>query len=180
MQCVRVYKGVALMEIRVQTRSLHENISNIATIMPHKTAIECGDQSISFIELEERTNQIANFLYSKIDNNKNIAVLLENSVELVEAIVGILKCGGIFVPLDPSFPKNRIKLMMDVVDADWIITRSAWLEKLDRMMEGESKRLNVLVLDLESPECVEFKNIDVIAFDESITKESLFPLDPIN
>ncbi len=158
----------------MQFLSVHEQIRYIVSQMPQKTAIEWGNRRVSFIELEERANQIANFLYFKSTDLNNIPVMLENSIELIEAILGILKCGGVFAPLDPEFPENRLKVMMEKIDTDWVITRSVWLDKLDRMMEGENRKIKALVLDA-SANIGQFDNIEVFAFDCSLEKESLVP-----
>ncbi len=169
-----IYSQDFELESFVDSQSLDSKIRSIALKIPAKTAIEQGVQSVSYIELEERANQIANSLNVRIGDNKNIAVILGNSIELVEAILGIIKCGGVFVPIDPDFPENRIKLMIDEIEADWLITCSAWLDKLDRMMEGENRKLNALVLDLTA-NTRQFNNLNLFEFNDNLQKEYLSP-----
>ncbi len=167
-----IYSQDFELESFVDSQSLHGKIRSIALNTPDKIAIEQGDLNISYIELEERANQIANFLNAKLSDNKNIPVILGNSIELVEAILGIIKCGGVFAPIDPKFPENRIKLMVNEIDADWIITCSEWLNKFDRMMEGENRKLNALVLDLTA-NTGQFHNLNLFEFNDNLQKECL-------
>ncbi|MCK4260864.1 MAG: AMP-binding protein [Halanaerobiales bacterium] len=160
--------------------TLHKHISNIAFTSPDKIAIQQGDHSVSYRELDAKGNQIANFLYAKLNDNKNIPVMLENSIELVESILGILKAGGIFAPIDHEFPENRIQLMVDKIDADWVITRAKWLSKLDRMMEGLNRKINALVVDLNTFNEGKFTNIDVFAFDSTLSTELQIPEEMVN
>ncbi|MCK4259562.1 MAG: non-ribosomal peptide synthase/polyketide synthase, partial [Halanaerobiales bacterium] len=174
-----IYSQVFELESFVDSRSLHGKIRSIALNTPDKTAIEQGDKNLSYIGLEERANQIANFLNAKISDNKNIPVILDNSIELVEAILGIIKCGGVFAPIDPKFPENRIKLMVDEIDADWIITCNEWLDKLNRMMEGENRKLNALVLN-STANTGQLNNINLFEFNDNLQKECLVPAEISN
>lgn len=159
---------------------LHEKIRTIALKSPTKTAIEWGEKKVSYMELEDRANRIANFIYPKILENKNIPVILENSIELVEAILGLLKAGGVFAPVDPEFPENRIQFMIEKIDANWIITRRAWLEKLNSVMAEKNKKLNVLIMEPATNTSLEFENLNIYTLDEVAQKEPVFPSGIIN
>ncbi|WBW96387.1 non-ribosomal peptide synthetase [Oceanirhabdus sp. W0125-5] len=154
----------------METEFLHERVSIIASKFANKTAIEHGDRSICYSELEERANQIANTLNIKIGNKRNIAVMLENGIEIIETMMGIFKCGAVFAPLDPLFPESRIKLMINSIDADWVVTQSAWLNKLNSIMENENKKINVLVLDSIKDEIENYKNLNILEFDINMEK----------
>ena len=88
-------------------------ITELAQRCPGKTAIRSEEQSVSYLELEKKSNRIANFMYSKIAEIHNVIIILDRSPELIESIIGLLKCGLVFVPLDPLFPPNRVKRMIE-------------------------------------------------------------------
>lgn len=163
----------------MQFQTVHEQFRAVASKLPQKTAINWGKRNVSFVELEERSNQIANFLFATIAESKNVALMLGNSIELVEAILGVLKYGGVFAPLDPEYPENRIKTMLGVIETDWVITRSASLDKLERMMEGENRKIHALVLDNSLPE-TSYPHIEVHSFDPTWAKECNVPQEVTN
>lgn len=163
----------------MQFQTVHEQIRSVASRFPQKTAITWGTRSVSFMEMEETADQIAHFLSANIAEPQNIALMLGNSIELVEAILGVMKYGGVFAPLDPAYPENRIKVMLDVIEANWVITRSEWLEKLDRLMEGQSRMIHALVLDEAAPG-VPCRNIVVHTFERQRAAESPLPENRLN
>ena len=172
----------------MQFSSVHEQISFVASQMPQKAAIEWGERRVSYLELEIMASQIANFLHGRIAERKNIALMFENSIELIEAILGVLKSGGGFAPLDPGFPENRIKLMVTEIDAEWVLTRSSYLDKLEQMMENGDRTINALVLDSvevasdpatnTTDSMKNYKNINIYTLDAELAKECLFQLEP--
>ncbi|MHA1661074.1 MAG: non-ribosomal peptide synthetase [Promethearchaeota archaeon] len=88
-----------------------------------QTAIEYGNKKISYKELDEKSESIANKLPKQKNKKKlHVALLLENKIDLITAILGILKAGHIFVPLETSAPIGKIKVMLEKIDAEYIIT----------------------------------------------------------
>ena len=150
----------------MEFQNLGELIREAVSRFPNKVAIERGKEKITYIELEEKTNRLGNFLHQMGAGNGNIPVIFENSIELVEAIVGVMKAGGIFAPLDPNFPSNRISLMLTEIEADWIITQGEWLQKLDEMLESQSRCLNTLVIDRKEVCKEDFRNLKIYTLDD--------------
>ncbi len=80
---------------------------------PESVALICEGDSFSYKELDERSNQVANFLITKgVSNNDIIPLCLDRSLDLFACILGILKCGGTYVPIDPNLPKERINYIL--------------------------------------------------------------------
>ena len=80
---------------------------------PNKTALIFHGQKVSYDELNKKSNQIANCLIKKgIKNNDFVGLLVNRSIELIVAILGILKAGAAYVPIDPSYPAARINYMI--------------------------------------------------------------------
>ena len=85
---------------------------------PDAEAIQFGDERLSFRELDERSNQMAAHLASTgTGAGQIVVVLMEHSIEFVVAILGILKSGAAYVPLDAATPKGRLTtLLKDIAD----------------------------------------------------------------
>lgn len=91
-------------------RTLHTWLTLTATRRPDAVAVSCGEQSLTFGELENRANAIANLLIHKGFRPGSFAgVLMEQSIDILPAIYGILKAGGAYVPLDASNPPGRLQ-----------------------------------------------------------------------
>lgn len=78
------------------------------------TAVEFNGQPVSYRELNERANQLARLLLSveAIEAGDRIAVLMPRSVKMVESILAIWKCNAAYVPIDPDYPRERIKTIL--------------------------------------------------------------------
>lgn len=92
-------------------------------LTPNADALIFHDKTISFAELDTKSNQIANYLRNSGINRDDIAaVMLPRGFELISFILGILKSGGAFLPIDPSYPKDRINYMLENSTSKFIIT----------------------------------------------------------
>ena len=87
-----------------------ELFSKQASETPEKIAVSYKDTQVTYAELEARSNQFANFLQSQYEVTKGdvVAVLLERSENLPTVILGTLKAGAAYLPLDPSYPQERL------------------------------------------------------------------------
>jgi amino acid adenylation domain-containing protein len=105
---------------------VHEIFSRVAGQFGNSIAIRRGEQHVSYRELEERSNQFATALLSRgATRSSLVAILLADRVEVITAIIGALKAGCVFVPLDPQIPANRLKMMIEQVSPDWFVSE-AW------------------------------------------------------
>src|SRR5215469_3947424 len=85
---------------------LHHFIERASASHPDKTALICGGKRTSYRELNERANQIARYLIREgARANVPVGVFLERTLDLIPALLGILKSGSAYVPLDPSYPR---------------------------------------------------------------------------
>ncbi|WPV65668.1 non-ribosomal peptide synthetase [Chitinophaga sp. LS1] len=100
----------------------HEQVKRV----PEQVAVVCGDAAITYAELDSKSNRIANFLLrAGIGQEERVVISAAKSVELVMGIVGILKAGGVFVPVDPSFPPERIRYIIEDTGARMVIAEEA-------------------------------------------------------
>ncbi len=97
-----------LAELKRKLKHVHCTISDISKSIPSVVAVKNGDIELSYIELESKSNCIANFLIAQgISNETSVAVYLEESVLLPICILGIIKSGGTYVPISFDSPPNR-------------------------------------------------------------------------
>jgi amino acid adenylation domain-containing protein len=92
---------------------------------PTKLAIVCGDASLTFAELNERANQLANHLRSfGVGREHRAAICIDRSLEMGIGILGILKSGAAYVPLDPEYPSERLAFMIRNTQPSVVVTKS--------------------------------------------------------
>ncbi|WP_406380384.1 amino acid adenylation domain-containing protein [Streptomyces sp. NBC_00197] len=107
------------------TATIHSLIENRVTTDPHAIAITHGDQQWTYTQINARANQLAHHLRETgITPDTLIAVCLDRSPELIATLLGIMKAGAAFVPLDPDYPTDRITYMVNDAQAPLIITSS--------------------------------------------------------
>ncbi|GAW87412.1 hypothetical protein bplSymb_SCF08301P012 [Bathymodiolus platifrons methanotrophic gill symbiont] len=105
---------------------IHQLFEDQVTITPEATALIFEGTVLSYQELNESANQLANFLKSMVPAEESlIAIYLNRSVDMVVALLGTLKAGAAYVPIDPSLPQLRIKQMLEDSKAKIVITISA-------------------------------------------------------
>ncbi|HEY3581938.1 MAG TPA: amino acid adenylation domain-containing protein, partial [Pyrinomonadaceae bacterium] len=118
----------------------HENVhsffSRIASEHPGNIAIATGARQVSYRELEERSNSLANFLLAKgAAKGAPVAILTSDRVAIIVAILGILKARCVFAPLDPQIPEKRREAMMSLLAPEWLITESQLLHRVNNSWE---------------------------------------------
>jgi surfactin family lipopeptide synthetase A len=90
---------------------------------PDATAVRCGSKQLSFRELNQQANRLADHLRTLgIGPDVAVAMCVERSTEMIVGILGILKAGGAYVPLDPAYPAERIEFMISDCGADVLLT----------------------------------------------------------
>ncbi|WP_257002309.1 condensation domain-containing protein [Streptomyces sp. WZ.A104] len=91
-----------------------EQFARQARITPHLTAVVCDGVSLTFNELSHRVNRLAAVLTSRgARPGTRVAVGLPRSTDLVVAILAVMRTGAAYLPLDPSYPANRLAFMID-------------------------------------------------------------------
>jgi amino acid adenylation domain-containing protein len=95
-----------------------------AAANPHGRALVAGDEVLSYLELDRRANQVAQYLRSVgVGPETLVGVCLERSIGMVVSALGILKAGGAYLPLDPSYPGERLAFMLEDAGAPLLLTR---------------------------------------------------------
>jgi non-ribosomal peptide synthetase-like protein len=112
-------------------RLLHEWFERQADTRPNAIALVCAGQSLTYGEVEHRANQLAHWLRQQgIGRGNCVALWMPRSLEMLVALLGILKAGAAYVPLDPEYPADRVRFILGDCQARALITRRALADKL--------------------------------------------------
>lgn len=112
---------------------------------PDAVAVVFEDVSLSYAELNGRANQLAHHLRSLgAGAGSLVGVWMERSADMVVAVLGVLKAGAAYVPLDPGFPKDRIDYMMEDAELRIVVTQASLVDGLPAGVQGVS-------LDTDAP-----------------------------
>ncbi len=105
------------------TPSVASRITAHAVASPAKPAIVDGNLSITFADLETRSNQLANYLWEAGAGPEScIAILMDRSAQFVIAALAVLKTGAAYLPLDPSTPLDRTEFILADASAKLLLT----------------------------------------------------------
>ncbi|MFE3578025.1 amino acid adenylation domain-containing protein [Streptomyces vinaceus] len=109
--------------VPVSSGTVHEWVSRRAVVSPDAVAVSCGGESLSYGELEVRANRLARFLAaSGVGVGDLVALSVERGVQMVVGLLGILKSGAGYVPLDPAYPADRLAYMLEDSGARVLLT----------------------------------------------------------
>jgi amino acid adenylation domain-containing protein len=98
---------------------------------PEAIALIGNDGSLNYLELNEAANKLAHYLIgSGVRPEACVGVCMNRGSDLMIALLGILKAGGVYLPLDPSFPKDRLAFMMADAQVQTLITEESLLGRL--------------------------------------------------
>src|SRR4029078_10990521 len=115
----------------VAAATLPELFAAQARRSPHATAVIFEDRALRYAELEAHSNQLAHHLRAKGAGPETvIGLLLERSPEMGVDLLGILKPGAAYLPLDPSYPAERLSFMLADAKAALLVTQAALHERL--------------------------------------------------
>lgn len=90
---------------------------------PDNIAVVFEDQKLTYRELNERANSLANYLRSqKIGRNDIVGIMVNRSLEMIISILAVLKSGACYIPIDPEYPQDRIEYMLNNSNAKLLLT----------------------------------------------------------
>nr|AQM37584.1 nonribosomal peptide synthetase [Myxococcus virescens] len=105
--------------------AVHEVIAGQARKTPEAIAVEAEDGSLTYAALEARANAVAQALVDRgVAPGALVALAVERSVEMMAGLLGILKAGAAYVPLDPAYPRERLAFMLEDSGARVVITQA--------------------------------------------------------
>lgn len=128
-------------------RCVHQLFEAQAARTPNATAVVFGEDSLTYSELDRRANQLARHLINLgARPDSLVGICVERSLEMVVGLLGILKSGAAYVPLDPAYPRDRIAFMLENSEAPLLLTQSQLRESLPSTPAG------TVLIDSDWPE----------------------------
>jgi amino acid adenylation domain-containing protein len=110
---------------------LHERFAERAALRPEAPAVTFEHESLSYGELNSRANRLAQYLRRHhVGPETPVALYLERSLELVISIMAVLKAGGAYVPIDPAYPAERLRFILEDAGTPVLVTQSSCRQRL--------------------------------------------------
>ncbi|HEU4561203.1 MAG TPA: amino acid adenylation domain-containing protein, partial [Longimicrobium sp.] len=114
-----------------ETSPVHELVRQTAERTPDASAVEYRGERVTYAELEARANRLAHRLIRLgVRPDARVAVSMERSVDMLVAVLAVLKAGGCYVAVDPNYPADRVAYMLEDSRAAVILTTSEVARKL--------------------------------------------------
>jgi amino acid adenylation domain-containing protein/thioester reductase-like protein len=122
-------------------KMIHELFEEQVERTPNAIAVELGEHSMTYAELNVRANRLARFLVGAgVGPDELVGICVERTPDMVVAVLAALKAGGAYVPLDPHYPPERLQFMMEDAASKVVLTQAALKDVLPPM----SSRIIVL------------------------------------
>jgi amino acid adenylation domain-containing protein len=116
----------------------HRLFEQQVALNPQAIALVYEDEKISYEELNTKANRIAHFLIKEgIKANKVVAIYIERSIDLIVGLLGILKSGAAYLPLDFNYPKKSLQFMFEDSGSDFILSH----KKLENNIPFSAKKI---------------------------------------
>jgi amino acid adenylation domain-containing protein len=125
-------------------RSIPERFEQQVCKYSHRLAIETGGRQLSYTALNETANHVAwAIIGARQGKDKPIALLLEQGPQIIAAMLGVLKAGHFYVPLDPAYPLPRLTYMLEDSQAVLLITNNRYLHLAHELAPSSQHVLNI-------------------------------------
>ncbi|MEG5056961.1 amino acid adenylation domain-containing protein [Microcoleus sp. A2-C5] len=114
-----------------QDLCLHQLIAQQAEVTPDKIAVSFEGQTLTYEELHQRSNQLANYLQQRgVKPDDLVGICVDRSLEMLVGLLGVLKAGGAYVPIDPNYPDDRVEYMIENSQAKVLLTQQQLVKSL--------------------------------------------------
>lgn len=111
---------------------VHQYFEKQVELMPDAIALQFARQDLSYHQLNERANQLAHYLIEQgVEPRALVCLSLSRSMDLIISMLAILKAGATYVPLDDSYPQERLLYMIEDTHSSCLLTETALLEQFE-------------------------------------------------
>ncbi|CCH94319.1 McnC protein [Microcystis aeruginosa PCC 9432] len=112
-------------------KCIHQLIEEQAARTPDGVAVVFENQQLTYAQLNNRANQLAHYLRSLgVETEVIVGLCVERSLDMIVALIGILKAGAAYLPLDPEYPQERLQFMLEDSQVPLLLTQSSLIDKL--------------------------------------------------
>ncbi|NBT97478.1 MAG: hypothetical protein EBT43_06660, partial [Methylocystaceae bacterium] len=130
-ECTQVISTFNDTQKEIPTTTLPDLFAVQVEKSPDAIALIFGDEEVSYRDLDNRANQLARYLIEQnIGPEDIVAIALDRSIEMVVSLLGVLKSGAAYLPLDPEYPVERLNFMLTDSNAKRLITTSSIYDRL--------------------------------------------------
>ncbi len=124
--------------------TLKELLEAPADRYAHRVAVVCNDQQVTYRELHERANRLARHLRGSFgEAGTRLGLMVDRSVEMVVAVLAVIKAGYAYVPLDPYLPERRVRKMVRNLALPGVLTTDNFAPQAERLL-GDGAGVSVL------------------------------------
>ncbi len=109
---------------------IHELFEQQVESTPDAVALIAEERQVTYRELNSQANQLAHYLLRRVGPDTRVGICIGRSPEMIVALLGILKAGCAYVPLDPEYPTTRLQFMLEDAHVSVLLTQSALLNNL--------------------------------------------------
>lgn len=114
-----------------EDKCIHQLFEQQARLTPDAIAVIFEHQQLTYRELDNRANQLANYLQTlAVKPDTKVGICINRCLEMVVGILGILKAGGAYIPLDPAYPQERLSHMLSDSEVSVLLTKQSLLSEL--------------------------------------------------
>ncbi|NOR45017.1 MAG: amino acid adenylation domain-containing protein, partial [Candidatus Delongbacteria bacterium] len=136
-------------------KTIHQLFEEQVAKAPDNVALVFEDKEMTYGELNKRSNQIARLLREKgVMPDTIIGIMVDRSFEMIIGILGILKSGGAYLPIDPTYPEERIKYMLDDSRSKALLTQNHYYE-------DSKTKYGLVVIDLDSESSYDYEGTNL-------------------
>lgn len=136
---------------RPRAQCFHQLFEAQVERTPDAIAVIFEDEQLTYQELNRRANQLAHHLQTLgVGPEMLVGICMERSLEMMVGLLGILKAGGAYLPLDPTYPEERLAFMMEDAQVSVLLTQKRVSEGLAILNpQSPAQNLNVICLDMD-------------------------------
>jgi amino acid adenylation domain-containing protein/thioester reductase-like protein len=119
-----------------QHKCIHQLFEEQVKKTPDRIAVVFAEQQLTYQELNNRANQLAYYLQKQgIKPEKTVGICVNRALEMAVAILGVLKAGGAYIPIDPTYPRDRITDILEDAGVEILLTQQHLEAKFQSKMQ---------------------------------------------
>jgi len=146
------YKHRINPEIHDQEILVHQLFEKQVLLTPNAIAVQYIDRTLTYQQLNAKANQLAHYLRSiGVGADQFVGITVERNLEMIVGIMGILKAGAAYVPLDPDYPRDRLAYMINDAQISILLTQEQYISQLPTSQASISQtpisQIQIICLD---------------------------------